>query len=257
MPLEMVEQPPGSPNWLFIYFHDSAEIISKKFSGEVEAGTLMIWSPHLRFQYGNPVAPWSHSWLQCAGTEIAAILKESEFEPGQPVLMPRPVFVERYLMRIFREVSAHREPDQRLVKNIFHSWIIEMSRVIRDTDSDRPPAPESLESTKHYLDRHLEERISLVQMARMSHLSVSHFSALFRLHYGRSPIDYQLDRRMNYARHLLEIPGRSVTEIAERTGYTDLYQFSRMFKKRFGQSPSAYRNRYLGTLAAPQKKRQP
>lgn len=249
MPFEMVEQPALTPNWLFIYLHDSAEIISKKYTGSVEPGTLMFWEPYEQFQYGNPAAPWSHSWLQCTGLDVPGILKENGLELGRPVLMPRPVLVERYLMRIFREVSAHREPDQRLLQNVFHNWIIEMSRVVRHTDSDRPPAPESLEAAKRYMDLHLDERITLVQMAQMSHLSVSHFSALFRLHYGSSPIDYQISRRMNYARHLLELPGRSVAEIAELTGYDDLYQFSRMFKKRLGKSPTVYRRSYLGSFS--------
>jgi len=159
--------------------------------------------------------------------------------------MPRPILVERYLMRVFTEVSAHRNPAQRLLQDVFHSWMIEVSRVVRHMDSDRPSAPEPLESTKRYIDLHVAEKLSLAQMARMSHLSISHFSALFRQHYKMSPMSYQVHRRMDYAQYLLEIPGLSVTQIAERTGYTDLYQFSRMFKKRFGLSPSAYKKEKL------------
>jgi len=237
----MYEHPSVSSDWLFIYFHDAVEVVIDNTRNDLGAGSLMIWNPGARLHYGNPDARWAHSWFQCTGTVISRILKKNGFVPLQPVQMPRPILVERYLMRVFTEVSAHYEPDQRLLQNIFHSWIIEMSRVVRQLDSDRPPAPETLEATKRYMDLHVTEKLSLTRLARMSHLSVSHFSTLFRRYYNTSPIDYQVHRRMETARHLLEIPTLSVTEIAERTGYPDLYIFSRMFKKRFGESPSAFR----------------
>jgi len=241
MPSGMYKRPTVSPNWLFIYFHDPVEMVIDNARKHLGAGSFMIWSPGARLHYGNPNARWTHSWLQCTGTEILQILRENGFAPLQPVYMPRPILVERYLMRVFTEASAHHKPDQRLLQNIFHSWMIEMSRVIQHKDSDRPPAPEALEATKRYIDLHIAEKLSLTQLARMSHLSVSHFSTLFRRYYNTSPINYQVHRRMEYACHLLQIPGLSITEIAERTGYPDLYIFSRMFKKRFGMSPSAYR----------------
>jgi len=242
------EMPPGrykrqqdSLEWLFIYFHDPAEVVIDHARKHLESGSLMIWSPGTRPHYGNENTRWTHSWLQCTGTEIPQLLRENGFAPFQPVHMPRPILVEQYLMRVFREVSAHHKPNQRLLQNIFQNWMIEMSRVVQGIGSDHPPPPESLESTKRYIDLHVAEKLSLTQMARMSHLSVSHFSTLFRHYYNTSPIDYLVHRRMEYAQHLLDAPGLSVTQIAERIGYTDLYQFSRMFKKRFGKSPSAYR----------------
>ncbi len=239
----MYKRPTASLDWLFVYFHDSAEMVVDNVRRCLRGGSLMIWKPGTHLHYGNPNARWTHSWLQCTGTVIPQILKETGFTPRQPVYMPRPILVERYLLRIFTEVSAHQNPNQRLLLNIFHSWMIEMSRVIRHMGSDRPPAPEALEATKRYLDLHVSEKLSLKQLAHMSHLSVSHFSMLFHKHYDSSPINYQIQKRMEYARHLLEIPSLSITEVAARTGYLDLYLFSRTFKKRLGESPSAYRKR--------------
>jgi len=237
--------PQGGPDWLFIYFYDPCEIILGETSENLAGESLVICTPGTIFSYGNPKNRWRHSWLQCTGTQIPVILQENGLAPLQSVPIPRPVIVERYLMRVFAEVSAHQNPNQRLLQNIFHNWIIEMSRTVRHLASDRPPAPKALEETKRYIDLHVAEKISLTQMACMSHLSVSHFSTLFRRYYNASPIDYQVHRRMETARYLLEIPGLSVTEIAERTGYAELYRFSRMFKKRFKMSPSVYRKGLL------------
>jgi len=243
MPKGIYKHPATDPDWLFIYFHDPVEIDISKTQKHVKAGSFLIRAPGSSLHYGNADTTWIHSWLQCTGTVIPKILKENRFAPRQPIYMSKPILVERYLMRIFTEVSAHHKPDQRLLQNIFHNWIIEMARVVRHMNSDLPPAPEALEATKRHIDLHILEKLSLTQLARMSHLSISHFSTLFRRYYNASPIDYQIHRRMEYARHLLEIPNLSITEVAERTGYPDLYLFSRMFKKRFGESPSTYRKR--------------
>ncbi|MBI4978057.1 MAG: helix-turn-helix domain-containing protein [Spirochaetes bacterium] len=64
---------------------------------------------------------------------------------------------------------------------------------------------------------------------------------LFKKNTGRSPQQFLLDLRIKESRMLLGVNGLSLREIARQTGFRDPYYFSRIFKKKTGKSPAAYR----------------
>lgn len=86
-----------------------------------------------------------------------------------------------------------------------------------------------------------EELPTVSELAARLHVSVEHFSRLFRAATGRSPMDFLLERRMAHARHLLRESPLAIGEIADRLGYRDVYFFSRQFKEKTGRSPTAFR----------------
>ncbi len=61
---------------------------------------------------------------------------------------------------------------------------------------------------------------------------------------GGSPMRYVREKRMEYAKQLLQDGHISVGEISERCGYANIYYFSNAFKKRVGMSPSAYAKQF-------------
>lgn len=73
-------------------------------------------------------------------------------------------------------------------------------------------------------------------------LSRSHFGALFRREIGRSPKQYEVDVRLGRACDLLCGSARSVSEIAFEVGYENVSSFTRTFTRRFGCTPSHYRD---------------
>ncbi len=97
--------------------------------------------------------------------------------------------------------------------------------------------------------RHTIERLSArrshhvtpAELARTLHLNPDYFRRLFTASYGVSPRHWIVHQRLEAARVLLLESLLSVTEIAEQTGYADVFQFSRAFKRTFGASPLAYR----------------
>ena len=92
-----------------------------------------------------------------------------------------------------------------------------------------------------HIEDHLREKITVAELARLSHLSVSRFHRVFKGATGRSPTDFIIDRRVQTARRLLATTSLSLAEIADATGFASVYYFSRMFRQFAGSSPSAYR----------------
>jgi AraC-like DNA-binding protein len=89
--------------------------------------------------------------------------------------------------------------------------------------------------------------LSIDAFAQMCHRSLSSFKREFRKHYGTSPGKWLLERRLEHSATLLRTTGMSITEIMFECGFEDLSHFSKAFKERFGQSPSAFRE--AGSLA--------
>ncbi len=87
----------------------------------------------------------------------------------------------------------------------------------------------------------LRRTLSLDEMARHGGLSVPHFSAMFRKQMNCSPLEFHIRLRMERACALLESTEHTAAEIAYGLGYEDPLYFSRLFRQKIGQSPTAYR----------------
>lgn len=90
---------------------------------------------------------------------------------------------------------------------------------------------------KEYIEEHYMEEIQLRDLALFAHISGSYLSTKFRKEVGCSFTEYLIRFRMNQAKELLEENKLSCKEIAEKVGYSDYAQFSKMFKKYIGVNP--------------------
>ena len=77
-------------------------------------------------------------------------------------------------------------------------------------------------------------------------VSNSYFSSVFKKEVGKSFVTYLTDYRMEIAAGLIMDTNEKSYKIAEMVGYTDANYFSYVFKKKYGVSPSKYRNEKLG-----------
>jgi len=89
-----------------------------------------------------------------------------------------------------------------------------------------------------YIEEHFQEDISVEQLSALAGLSRSHFSRLFKELSGQTILQYITAKRLQQAYHLLRHSSLSVSEVAEATGFNDIYYFSRIFKKHKKIAPS-------------------
>ncbi len=85
--------------------------------------------------------------------------------------------------------------------------------------------------------------ISVMGLAAICAMSPSRFSARFRETMGCSVMSYVSNWRMNIACRLLGETERSLAEIAQDVGYSDVAAFSRAFKVLIGLSPAHWRRK--------------
>jgi AraC family transcriptional regulator len=92
-----------------------------------------------------------------------------------------------------------------------------------------------------YIEEHLDERVSLVTLARLARLSQHHFCRAFKQSFGTPPQGYLLQQRMERAKVLLSDRANSITDVALTLGYAFNSSFTLAFRKITGQTPSEFR----------------
>jgi AraC-like DNA-binding protein len=113
------------------------------------------------------------------------------------------------------------------LENTLKNGVLSLSK------SDR----ESLEKAKEIVDNHISNPITLAKLSRMVYLNEYKLKTGFKALFGKPVYAYLLDKRMEYARLLLEKHALHVYEAAEMTGYSDSSGFSKAFFKRYGYRP--------------------
>lgn len=99
-------------------------------------------------------------------------------------------------------------------------------------------APCQLKSLTSWLENNVDKPITVAMMADQVGLSLAHFSREFKRSTNHTPWEYFVELRLNAAHELLS-SGASVTTAATRAGFSDQPHLSRLFKRRFGITPSS------------------
>lgn len=117
---------------------------------------------------------------------------------------------------------------------------------IRNIAAKKPSVQKELyrriEAGRNYMNDNLTQELTIDGIANAANLSPFHFMRTFKQVYSVSPYQYLLDRRLQHAYQLNELKAYPVSEIAILCGFTDIFTFSRAFKKKFGKSPKLMQN---------------
>jgi len=115
-------------------------------------------------------------------------------------------------------------------------------------DTQHPAVPSVDSRLQPALDLIRDQLAGDLQVSRLAvatSLSVSRFAHLFRSQLGVSPQQFVERRRLESAARLLDLGDRPIGAIASEIGFGDPVYFSTRFRRWYGLSPRAYRNRRL------------
>jgi len=84
--------------------------------------------------------------------------------------------------------------------------------------------------------------LTVAAAAQVAALSPFHFQRMFKLAFGRTPMQFLQEARLEVARGMLVRTGDDITTVCLAAGFESLGSFSWLFRKRFGVSPRAFRS---------------
>jgi len=128
------------------------------------------------------------------------------------------------------------------IKNMMESILILLLRYQGTASALKQTNTTELKKALLYLHSHFRENPSLATTAEISGYCSNYFSQLFHLYTGQTYVQYLIDLKLSYAKHLLDSCDISTTEACFECGFTSLSNFLRSFKQRYGVSPQAYVN---------------
>ncbi len=154
----------------------------------------------------------------------------------------------RYLAAIAQLQKLRRTVnDQRKTPQIDHSPTLPGS--IRMTPGHQKH--QALSNVLLYIDQHFRDSIDQKELAKRCGMTTFRFSRLFKEANGLGFTDYILNKRMNFAKELLDNSQMPITSIGYEAGFKDPSYFARAFKQFANCTPSEYRlTRQLGVPVA-------
>lgn len=121
--------------------------------------------------------------------------------------------------------------------------LIVMTQSIQENKENGRRISSLAQTVRDYVDtEYCSNMISLDMVADRVKKNAAYLSRLFKRETGYNFTDYVTTRRMEKSRELLRDPSLKIYEIAEQTGYADVSNFIKVFKKNNGISPNEYRN---------------
>lgn len=94
--------------------------------------------------------------------------------------------------------------------------------------------------------------LSMLEFSRMAHRSLAAFKREFKEIFHIPPGRWLLQKRLEYAKYLLNNSRKNVNEICDESGFESVTHFIRVFKEKFGHSPRHYREKTSADVLAAQ-----
>lgn len=236
-------RPAGIETYTFLHFMSSVEIVINGEKRSARPGACIFYAPNEPQQFhsdGDLVHNWAHF-----EPDFHAQLLHYHI-PENTLLYPH---AAEFISGIFRKAEAAFFSDEPFRDELLNAYTTEFlvwfSRAVGEENYLPAVSREDRMKMQNLRRRVLsdpEKRWTVPQMASLVSVSPSHLHALYRAVFGTSPMRDLIEARIRYAQSLLlsgeDLP---VTEIAERSGYSDPYHFIRQFKRITGETPAAYR----------------
>lgn len=229
----------GVTDWHMIYLvKNHSTFITSQGEVQMKAGELLFIPPHTKHGYKIEETDLvAYYWIHFSGEKIQMFFHDLQLEAEYVYSIGLSTGITRLFDLIIKEVQTKNEHYSAVASGL----LIQLLSVIAQKKSASGHMP-GIKRAISAIRSEYNENQSVETYAKNAGYSKCHFIRLFKEATGLTPIDYRICIRLENACSLLRSTSYSIREISEAVGFTDAAYFSRLFKKRFGQSPQNYRN---------------
>lgn len=241
------ERPSGISQNILIYCTEGRgwlEIPSGKF--DVGPNEFLIIPADMPHTYGaDEKNPWTIHWIHFRGTQ-ALYFTSLLSHQNKDFVVYSPFIDER--IRIFDSIYSTLESGYSLDNLVYSSlslsyFLTSLNFAEKFVSVHHSVEKDAVDISIEHMLNHIDEALTLENMASSVNLSASHYSSIFRKKTGYSPVVYFNHLKIQQACRYLQFTTLRINEIAAKLGIEDPYYFSRMFSKIMGISPQEYRSK--------------
>ena len=244
-------RPAGTGDWLLIHTLGGAGRFGRKpLAGRVEAGSAALLPPGAPHDYGtDPEAGgwdllWAHfhprpGWMDLLRWPGGPAGAGGAGGPGS-LRLDDPAFAAD-LRRMHGAATGAGRWREQWAMNALEAYLLRADGLNPASAASRVD-PRVRDAMDHAC-RNLRLPLSAADLAAVAGLSVSRFEHLFAEQVGQTPQRYVERQRLDRAAQLLRSTAMDVGAVARDVGFADPFYLSRRFRRQFGVSPRAYRQR--------------
>ena len=195
-------------------------------------GSIMLIDGRIPHEYYALEDGWTFKYLHFRGALSDSYLTYIQTQFG-PVFQPsHHVFLEaeERLNDVMRHTEAPMPPDYAAVSGCIYAILTSLLSQ-KNTGDSQSRSASAIQQAVAYIVENYRRPISTQEIADAVYLSRSYMSELFAKTYGMAPHEYLTMYRLTRVKNYLVSTSASVSEIAERTGFRDIFTLSRIFKK--------------------------
>ena len=206
-------------------------------------GPVAWWTwPGPRFTYGCKEPPgWNHYFVTFSGEWVDDLLQMGwlDTRSGQPFRRVADPGMFRDRMHLLQANLAER--DEKASWAALLALLCELRKEQPDGNKEKNIHSSGLRELMTRIKAAPAKEWEIEEIARGFHLSPSHFRRLFREEAGVPFRQFCLGCSMDFAAKLIRESNTPLKAVAEVCGGSDVFQFSRHFKRHYGVPPGRYR----------------
>lgn len=200
------------------FLHKGGQVYS------VSKGDLFVILPgEVTTYWADQIHPWQYAWV-------------GFYAEGTPPFLQTAVIRQPQVRQCFEKIQAF-DRNAETDGNLFAVTFAVLQNLYQQSTPEVSETNSYASRAKTYLETSYMYSISIENLAESLHIDRRYLTRLFHDRYGISPQEYLMTIRLDHARTFLQ-QGYGVTETASMVGFTDLSNFSKRYKARFGISPS-------------------
>ena len=221
-------------HYLFHYVISGEGVFLRKgHENRLSSGKMFLIRPGETTYYkADDENPWSYIWIGFGGGRTEEMLGMSPFSED------RSIAEAPYLGSVFNEIKAHgnmsANPELYILSKLYEIFAL-MAETAVGSSRDYVRRAEDFMRTNYSLP------ITIQGIAAMIGIDRRYLCSIFAAEKGMPPKDFLTALRLEKACELLK-NGCTVGEAARNTGYDDAFNFSKIFKKKYGVSPAAMKH---------------
>lgn len=199
------------------------------------------------YQYYKTISeePWEMDWIHLYGATASAFYEEFNrsgsniVRTGDQDPHQNPIhFLMKQLLSLEKERNSRTDYKASV---LIHQLLNQLIEQKYELNFEKQEVPSYILDMKSYLEEQIHTSISLETLEKKFLINRFQMIKEFTKYIGTPPIDYFINQKLSYTKHLLRHTSLTVQEVAETIAIENPAYFSRLFKKRTGISPVQYR----------------